>query len=798
MLRFTLLTMLALSSFSLIGHAQSVSEIDLVQYSFERFSALQSPEKVYLHTDKQFYCAGEYIWFNAYLKNSSDYSLMPESGYVYAELIDKDTVLSRVMIKRCDEGFPGRMPLPTDLSSGKYTLRAYTAWMQSFSEEYMFHKEITIINPSDERDDALTTLFDGDDTLFEIQFLPESGRYIPDDIAVLAFKAVNTAGRGVAVTGAVYDSRDSMVVSFSDRYKGMGKLEFYPIRDEHYYAVVVSEQGVEIKQSLPALSEAGAVIHISAQGGKREIRAVVSEPLLSRPLFVVLSNGSELYLCNRMTGREYKMELEEAWLSSGINHATIVDEKGNVFAQRIFFVYPSDIIEAEILADKTEPDSREKITYTIQILDKLQVGVQSTFSLSVTDKYLVPHNASDHLLSYMLLSSELNGAIEDAAALFDPSWKERDEAIDLVMMTHGWRYYDMPAIFSSTTFGSLPKKEYSQTISGKVSSLFKRVSESNIIVYAPEINLSYAEQMDRSGRFQIKDLDFPDSTQFVFSATGKRGSREYYLEIDRPTFPTVTSYRFISDRTALSGERFEDVIGEYALSYKVEKDDTSILLEEAVVTASQSFVKPTINPSPFNQYFETRQLRERKQLAKFDGMFLSDYLVTSFGSLMNGGERIVNRAGFSLTGTNEPVVYIDHVKMDSTDLLNRLYVGDIENVVVLRPAEAGALYNSPGGVILVSMRRSYSKGEIKNINTRLVTPLGWQKPTRFYSPNYSLRQDRDAINYDNRTTLYWNPFVQTDENGVAEISFYTSDRKTEYNFSIEGLTNEGEYISVLL
>ena len=662
-MRFVFLSLFVLTISGIHCSAQDITGIEPALYSFECFSTLLSPEKVYLHTDKQVYCTGEYIWFNAYLTNNSCFSLLPESNYIYAELIHKDTVLSRVKIKRCVEGFPGRIPLQTDLPSGKYTLRAYTAWMQNFPEIYMFHKEITLINPLDAKSDSLTVQAFKNDSLFGIQFLPESGRYIPGDLAVFAFKAVTTDGRGIGVTGAVFNSRDSIITSFSDTYKGMGKLIFHPAPNERYYAVIRSKQGTELKQSLPALSETGAVIHVTKRGDKRFIRTVVTGSLLEKPLFIVLSNGSEVFLCNRIAQQEYEIAMKEAWLLNGINHATIVDEEGRVFAQRIFFVYPPDLIRADIFADKPEPDKREKITYTIRLLDTLETGVEGTFSLSVTDRYLTPHTASDHLLSYMLLSSELSGAVEDPAALFDFSREDRSEAMDLVMMIHGWRYYDIPAIIKNTIPNSLPEKEYSQTISGKVSSFYNRVSKSEIIIYSPAINLSYYEPMDRSGKFEIRNLDFPDSTQFVLSCTGKRGSTAYYLEIDLPFFPAVEAARFLSNTTALSGQHFKDIL-----------EETSTLLEEVVVTASQHFVNPEINPSPFNQSFETRQIRERKQLEKFDGMLLMDYLISSFGSISNGG---------------------------------------------------------------------------------------------------------------------------VDENGVAEISFYTSDRKTAYRFSIEGITSDGDYIAIL-
>ena len=785
--------------------------IDSVLLRFGLYSALQSPEKVYVHTDKQVYCAGEYMWFNAYVENSSPLSLLPESNFVYVELI-KDSVLSRVKIKRTPEGFTGRVPLESDLQSGKYTLRAYTSWMNNFPEGYLFHTEITIVNPVQEResDQTMQALFSLSDpesekvenaphsALFEVQFLPESGRYIAGDLAMVAFKAIDRDGRGLDISGTVYNGRDSVVTVFSDTYNGMGKFTFYPQENETYYAVVRNEDGVELRHELPPLSPSGAVIHVAERGGKRYIGSVVTESLMNKPLYLVLSNGGEVFLCNPIVEKEYSVVVDEAQLFRGINHATIVDDDGQVYAQRLFFVYPSDIIVAHITGDKEAPGKREKVTYSIYLCDTLQRDIQGTFSLSVTDKYLVPHDNSEHLLSYMLLSSELHGGIENPSAYFDFIHPQTKEAMDLLMMTQGWRYYDMPTIFTNSVPEPVLEKEYTQTISGKVTGIFNRVSRSNIVVYAPELDLSLFEAMNRTGQFQIRDLDFPDSTTFVLSCSGQRGSTGYYLEIDNSLFPLVTPYRFLGKKSALSAQQTDDLLYEFGLSFK---DEKITQLQPAVVTAAPAFFRPAINPSPYNQYFESRQIRERKQLAPFDGMQLIDYILSSFSSVIFDGvderglRRMRSTATTSVKGSNEPIVYIDKMKMENTGDLDMMYVGDIENIVVLRPSESGVLYSGQG-VIFVSTRRSFTQRD-HVINTKIISPLGWQKPYAFYSPNYALTEDNDAVKYDNRTTLYWNPFIETDENGKAEVSFYTSDRNTSFRFHIEGLTHEGGYISIV-
>jgi hypothetical protein len=45
---------------------------------------------------------------------------------------------------------------------------------------------------------------------------------------------------------------------------------------------------------------------------------------------------------------------------------------------------------------------------------------------------------------------------------------------------------------------------------------------------------------------------------------------------------------------------------------------------------------------------------------------------------------------------------------------------------------------------------------------------------------------------DMRSTLYWEPNIVTDQMGRATVSFFTADKKVNYNIQIEGMNNQGE------
>jgi hypothetical protein len=109
-------------------------------------------EKVYLHTDKPYYSAGEEIWFKAYLLNATTLEPKAFSQFVYVELIDKrDSVFYRVKIKSDSLGFSGHIKLNPDVPTGNYSLRAYTYWMQNVEADFFFTKNILIGNSIDDR-----------------------------------------------------------------------------------------------------------------------------------------------------------------------------------------------------------------------------------------------------------------------------------------------------------------------------------------------------------------------------------------------------------------------------------------------------------------------------------------------------------------------------------------------------------------------------------------------------------------------------------------------------------------------
>ena len=62
----------------------------------------------------------------------------------------------------------------------------------------------------------------------------------------------------------------------------------------------------------------------------------------------------------------------------------------------------------------------------------------------------------------------------------------------------------------------------------------------------------------------------------------------------------------------------------------------------------------------------------------------------------------------------------------------------------------------------------------------------------FYHPTYDTPEKKDARHSDLRSTIYWNPALQLDEEGNAIIEYYTPDSTAPEDIIIEGIDENGK------
>jgi hypothetical protein len=126
------------------------SEAVIPEYINQKFQSYCNSvirEEIFIHTNKEEYISGEDIWFNIYLIDRKSCKPATSSKISYVEILNyenKPVIQKRIML---ENGVgPGQIVLPDTLSSGTYTIIAYTNWMKNFLPYNCFTKEIEVYN----------------------------------------------------------------------------------------------------------------------------------------------------------------------------------------------------------------------------------------------------------------------------------------------------------------------------------------------------------------------------------------------------------------------------------------------------------------------------------------------------------------------------------------------------------------------------------------------------------------------------------------------------------------------------
>ena len=108
-------------------------------------------EKVAFVTDRDFYTAGEDLYFKACNLSNSEMAALEWSKVLYVELIDGNAnSVVREKFTFGENGADGKINIPEVIPSGYYYVVAYTRWMRNFPASGFAWKTVKILNPYSE------------------------------------------------------------------------------------------------------------------------------------------------------------------------------------------------------------------------------------------------------------------------------------------------------------------------------------------------------------------------------------------------------------------------------------------------------------------------------------------------------------------------------------------------------------------------------------------------------------------------------------------------------------------------
>lgn len=118
-----------------------------IQSYFQRIQKEFPTEKTYLHLDKRTYTLGDDVWFSAYLLAGSSQIPSPLSRTLYVDIFDGSGLLLEQRKVRIEDGFgAGDFKIPRFGKTGTYQIKAYTAWMRNFGEDYFLTSSFVVVD----------------------------------------------------------------------------------------------------------------------------------------------------------------------------------------------------------------------------------------------------------------------------------------------------------------------------------------------------------------------------------------------------------------------------------------------------------------------------------------------------------------------------------------------------------------------------------------------------------------------------------------------------------------------------
>ena len=412
------------------------------------------------------------------------------------------------------------------------------------------------------------------------------------------------------------------------------------------------------------------------------------------------------------------------------------------------------------------------------------------FSIAVTDRSAIPLRTAGDIYSTLVLSSELRGVIEEPDYYFNAQHADAAQALDELLLTQGWRRYDVPKLLRGEYEEPRDPLVAGQEIAGRVvpgndARFQKRIDSYSVQLLIPRSGFATQTRIRPDGTFSLSGFDFPDSTTFVLRAARKGSEVDNLpIEVTPDSFPTFSRL----PKPRIFDPRYADRALEY-IDWRGSADIRNVLIDPIDV------IHHIKEPDPVEQRMATRsysaqQIKESGAVTLLDilqripGMYLVGQRVWYRGKqpafmidgiveytpkmLMNYGltagrvrDKSVDEMKEELRQKDNPQVNVNNLKnhtftplgegkgfghdiqytedYDALPTCHSTPLVQIKRVSIIEGANASFWGNNlKDSIIAITLKKGKELEEayagMESESVRLITPLGYQTPAEFYPP----------------------------------------------------------------
>ncbi len=673
---------------------------------------------------------------------------------------------------------------------------------------------------------------------YELDFFPEGGNIVVGIPSCVAFKALKPDGSPIAVTGEVRDAYQRIIATFSTIHEGMGYFEITPVEGMQYHVECTGANGAVKRFRLPVADPAATSLKVEKSGDRLYISALRGPRAYAGPLNVVIhTRGVVAYSGELASGTNSNayggnstvsgassitsqitssipgpitgsitgsitgpMVFGTTYMPSGVMHILLTDSHNNTLSERLVYVENDDQAVLSLVADKDVYTTRDRIRLDLALAYIGSAGSTgrndstgiADISVSVTDDADVDASKAVSIHADLLLASDLRGHIADPDHYFDKSNDNRAAELDVLMMTHGWRRYDVPEVLLGHYRRPSEPIEGGTYFSGRVLNLgFLRrpMAGANVSILALSQGYADITVADSLGRFEFTGGEYPEATEYIIQALTPKNKDMAELVLDKMSYPSVSRSLFPDHSGSLINYNY---IAKSDERYTLENGMRNIDIDPVFVRAP----KPTSNGYAAMSADHSYPLAE---IERTDPSSVMDFVAKRVAGVM-----VVDNIPISSRSKMVMAIFVDGIYQPydpyapSGHMINFFPIDMIESIDVFTSLASAAVFGKrgQGGVISVTTKRGDATIPDRYLlNIKRIKPLGYQLPKEFYSPKYDTPQERARERRDLRTTIFWKPDLVMDSDGKASVEFYSADYTGSYTIIVEGITSDGRIVN---
>lgn len=763
-----------------------------IQAKFDNYRSRALSEKLYMHTDKSFYLAGEILWYKLYYVNGNNNKPTSLSKVAYVELLDKDhrPVMQGKVALNGGYG-SGSFYLPSSVSAGNYTLRTYTNWMKNFGADGFYEQQVTVVNslkplPSQAVDTAAR---------YTARFFPEGGNLVKGLNSKVAFQVTDQYGKGHAFTGTLTNQRNETILTFAPNRFGIGHFSFTPAAGDTYTANIVADDGKTFSRELPAVFDQGYVMRVE-DAGNEQLQVTVQSNMptgsAGEEIFLFVQGHEEIKAAVKkaLQQGEARFSIDKAKLGEGISQFTVFNDRRQPVCERLYFKPVKEKLTINTTGNQGQYNTRSAVDLSLQTYNYASgKTIPSNLSVSVYRIDSLSGHGQDDILSYLWLSSDLKGQIESPGYYFSAQTPEVVAALDNLMLVHGWRRFDWKQVLGNETAAFQYAPEFAgHQIVGKVShaSTGQPVANSKTFLSIAGTKLHFYPVLSGpQGEVKFDVRNYYGPGEIIIQAEDQLDSN-FHVDIQNPYFDKFSEYQptpfYLSP--ALQAE-----LTEGSINMQVQNAYFSDKLTQ--------FELPRIDTLPFFGTGYPKYMMDDYVRFTTTEEILREY-VPDVAVRKSGGEFQLYIFNWEIERhyRGSPLVLLDGVPV-STQKIMTYDPMKLRQLQVVTDRYVTGEFTFDGIISFSTYHGDLTELKLDN-KAVIIDYDGMQLQREFYAPTYETPEKVASRLPDLRNLLYWSPDVVTDASGKANLHFFSSDLKGRYAVVLQGMDNTGHAGSTTL